>query len=812
MFKRLMLLVTILFLIRIVYTYGYTAGNRWKTPDLPIGYTINPDEAPTGSITAIVASFDTWQDAANDWISFEYLGESENTSSDEDDENLIYWGYLPPDGIAAANPYYDDTGQIIECDLRFNSTYSWSATIQCPGNKWDVRSVATHEIGHWLFLGDLKGGGDTEKTMYAYMDIGETKKRTLHSDDIAGVLFLYHKVRVSEDYTSVQDAANNALSGQTILVDEYEYHVSGTIPEDIRLQICGDMLVGQDETLTLLTGSNVELSYEYDVYSIKVQDNTNGIITRQSGVTIEPKDISVKSSSTVKGFYPSIQSAINIATSGQDVWVGPGSYTTEDIDMKDNVDVKTVSTKQTINGDVDFDNTDCELEDFFVNGAITISNSDVILDGITSNKSSGTAVSISSYSSVYIYDFISDDGADVGIYSYYDNEVYLDGIELEYIDEKALHQPTYDYMEVYDFYFCDSDNYDIYKYPSADIYLDEYCTFTDSPPLVCYGVREIEYPTYYDICSSKKASDPDYNDLTAIDHGIIFQKTDEKESYNLGMNLLRQISQQRLAAIKADFEVNGKDFAKEYTEAITFLKQAVSQLNDETLIRTAIGRIVSSYFQLDQDENAHTYLTSLRENSKYTSFLLVIDSQLINYYLRQDDPETALYLVNNLLEMSLDDEERAALLNLKGFIYWKHLSDPDQAILCYQEVLTNYSNTPSSEFALAQLEKMDESAPDSQLAEPLPTDELVLEGYPNPFNPTATMRFSLPKSIEVTLIVYDMLGREVVRLVDGFRDAGQYEITWDGRDSKGLEVPTGIYITKLSTPLETKVIRMLMMK
>ena len=515
--------------------------------------------------------------------------------------------------------------------------------------------------------------------------------------------------------------------------------------------------------------------------------------------------------------YSTIQTAIDNATSDQEVWVsyGTGTYT-EEIDMKNGVDVKSVSTIPTINGTVDFDEADCELEDFKVNEAITISNSYVTLDGIESTKSSGTAVSISNYSLVDIVDFKSDDGADVGIYSYYDNEVYLDGIQIEntendYNNGKAIHQPTYDYMEVYDFYFCNNDS-DIVKYYSADIYLDEYCTFTDSPPLVCIGVREVEYPTNYYICSQQKAYDPNYNNLTKTGSSIILQKTDENEAYNLGMNLLRQINRQRLAAIQADFDVKGQDFAKEYTEAIGLLKQAVAESNEETLIRTAIGRIISSYFQLNQNENAYNYLTSLKENSKHTSLLPIINGQLINYYLRQDDPQTALKLVNDLLAMSLNEEEQAAFLNLKAFIYWKHLNDPDQAILCYQEVMTNFSGTPSSEFALAQLEMLSESIPDAKPTAPEKVEELVLEGYPNPFNPTATVRFSLPKAGDVTLIVYDMLGREVVKLIDGFHNAGRYELIWDGRDSKGLEVSTGIYITKLSTPLETKVIRMLMVK
>jgi hypothetical protein len=54
-----------------------------------------------------------------------------------------------------------------------------------------VRNVATHEFGHFLTLGDLNGGGDTEKTMYYNVATGETKKQTLETDDINGINYIY---------------------------------------------------------------------------------------------------------------------------------------------------------------------------------------------------------------------------------------------------------------------------------------------------------------------------------------------------------------------------------------------------------------------------------------------------------------------------------------------------------------------------------------------------------------------------------------------------------------------------------------------
>ena len=64
--------------------------------------------------------------------------------------------------------------------------------------------------------------------------------------------------------------------------------------------------------------------------------------------------------------------------------------------------------------------------------------------------------------------------------------------------------------------------------------------------------------------------------------------------------------------------------------------------------------------------------------------------------------------------------------------------------------------------------------------------------YPNPFNPSTTIRYELPKSSEVRLGVYDMLGREVAVLVNAMLDAGVHEATFDGSGLAG-----GAYVYRL---------------
>ncbi|MBT6146431.1 MAG: T9SS type A sorting domain-containing protein, partial [Gemmatimonadetes bacterium] len=71
------------------------------------------------------------------------------------------------------------------------------------------------------------------------------------------------------------------------------------------------------------------------------------------------------------------------------------------------------------------------------------------------------------------------------------------------------------------------------------------------------------------------------------------------------------------------------------------------------------------------------------------------------------------------------------------------------------------------------------------------------ENYPNPFNSDTIIRFALPRAAEVELAVYNLAGQKVVTLVQGERQAGQYEVRWDGRDQAERPLASGVYLYKL---------------
>lgn len=71
--------------------------------------------------------------------------------------------------------------------------------------------------------------------------------------------------------------------------------------------------------------------------------------------------------------------------------------------------------------------------------------------------------------------------------------------------------------------------------------------------------------------------------------------------------------------------------------------------------------------------------------------------------------------------------------------------------------------------------------------------QFVAANYPNPFNPQTTIAFALPRAAEVSLTVFDVLGREVARLVDGVREAGWQEVRFGA-----TSLPSGTYFYRLA--------------
>lgn len=80
---------------------------------------------------------------------------------------------------------------------------------------------------------------------------------------------------------------------------------------------------------------------------------------------------------------------------------------------------------------------------------------------------------------------------------------------------------------------------------------------------------------------------------------------------------------------------------------------------------------------------------------------------------------------------------------------------------------------------------------------PRPETYLLLPPAPNPFNSSVTLRFGIPVAGEVEVAVYNSLGQRLRRLTGGRREAGMYQVVWDGRDEAGRVTASGVYFVRL---------------
>jgi flagellar hook assembly protein FlgD len=75
---------------------------------------------------------------------------------------------------------------------------------------------------------------------------------------------------------------------------------------------------------------------------------------------------------------------------------------------------------------------------------------------------------------------------------------------------------------------------------------------------------------------------------------------------------------------------------------------------------------------------------------------------------------------------------------------------------------------------------------------------VLKQNYPNPFNPSTTIKYALPMNSDVTLKIYDIMGREIKSFIIPGQQAGYQNIVWDSKNNLGYTVASGIYIYRFS--------------
>ncbi|HDL00877.1 MAG TPA: T9SS type A sorting domain-containing protein [candidate division Zixibacteria bacterium] len=94
----------------------------------------------------------------------------------------------------------------------------------------------------------------------------------------------------------------------------------------------------------------------------------------------------------------------------------------------------------------------------------------------------------------------------------------------------------------------------------------------------------------------------------------------------------------------------------------------------------------------------------------------------------------------------------------------------------------------------------------------IPTSFELSQNYPNPFNPETNISFSLPNQTDLTLEIFNILGKKVRVLIDDTFAAGHHVVMWDGRNDTGVEVASGVYFYRIQTETNFQTKKMLFLK
>jgi Tol biopolymer transport system component len=96
--------------------------------------------------------------------------------------------------------------------------------------------------------------------------------------------------------------------------------------------------------------------------------------------------------------------------------------------------------------------------------------------------------------------------------------------------------------------------------------------------------------------------------------------------------------------------------------------------------------------------------------------------------------------------------------------------------------------------------------------DPVPSTFQLSQNYPNPFNPGTNIAFTIKQSGHVSIDVYNLAGQKVRNLTSANYAAGEHVVTWDGTDSKGSMVSSGVYFYKMETGEFSETRKMVVLK
>ncbi|MCI0450497.1 MAG: T9SS type A sorting domain-containing protein [Chlorobi bacterium] len=232
-----------------------------------------------------------------------------------------------------------------------------------------------------------------------------------------------------------------------------------------------------------------------------------------------------------------------------------------------------------------------------------------------------------------------------------------------------------------------------------------------------------------------------------------------------------------------------------YQTAISKFEGVIESYQDSAISINAMKKILHCHQKMNSDTGAYSnlrsyYLSLAQSNSSDTAFVKVAKELATKTLVRKGDLEGAITEYENVVTSSNDPHE----------VFCSELNIIETYIIMSQQ-----GDAPAFTGRLAHLKPQNSRDGHNRLLEKLynikPTEKTVSiptvfslsQNYPNPFNPLTKIKFGLPKDSKVNLVIYDILGREVIRLVNKeFKSAGTHVVEFNGSN-----YASGVYFYRI---------------
>jgi len=251
-----------------------------------------------------------------------------------------------------------------------------------------------------------------------------------------------------------------------------------------------------------------------------------------------------------------------------------------------------------------------------------------------------------------------------------------------------------------------------------------------------------------------------------------------------------------------------------YDEAIRLFSEKVKSNDDLKRKKYALAQLAECYRRVGRSGFIDFLKNEIRPTLAKSDELYVSSLELEGNVLTGAQRYAAAATVYESVRSDYSgrpETYKHALFNLAN-LYQSQLGMGEKAKECVEQLKTNYPQDELTRHAQILMGEENPTVSEGRIAseeqgERTQKPDVALENYPNPFNPSTQIRYFVPTDGLVNLKVFDLLGREVVVLVNEFRKAGAHHVTFDASN-----LPSGIYFYRLQAKEVSAIQKMMLVR